>query len=88
MTIRPKKLSGLKFITSFKIDPQFYLQAEKNTLRKWHILYSNIWELTRTPRNSRNHLKITKNVCEHEQTSLQTDSLAKVTTEFALSICD
>ena len=29
MTIGPKNYQGLKIITSFKIDPQFYLQAER-----------------------------------------------------------
>ena len=34
MTIGPKKLSRLKIIRSFKINPQLYLQAEKKYTQK------------------------------------------------------
>ena len=71
MTIGPKKLSRAKAYHKLQNRPTILSSSrEKNTLRKWHIPYSNIWELTRTPRKSRSHLRITKSLCEQEQTSL------------------
>ena len=51
MTIWPKNLFKVKiltqkFITSCKIDPKIYFPAKKVPLKKWHIPYPNLWELT------------------------------------------
>ena len=54
MTIWPKNLFKAKhltqkFITSYKIDRKYIFFSRESTLKKWHILYPNIWELSPSP---------------------------------------